>query len=188
MPKIMFCREFRKIWNLQSLIDWLLTRSAPFGWPILPHYKMTPKQALFAELYVRTGDATRAYRMAYNVRKNTKPKSVWESASKLRKNPKVASRIEEIMDENRLRLDATVGHVTEKLEEAYELALSTHRPRTAITAAMHIAELHGLIGKKKPWPLMTICRLRCCASNVRILSPTCVVPALSAGRWTGATL
>ncbi|APY15824.1 hypothetical protein GJU94_13130 [Brucella sp. 10RB9214] len=51
---------------------------------------LTPKQEAFARAYVETGNASEAYRRAYNVGDKTKPESVWVKASELLANGKVS--------------------------------------------------------------------------------------------------
>lgn len=65
--------------------------------------KLTPKQEKFANLYVELGNASEAYRQAYDVGVNTKSKSINEASSKLLKDPNIHSRVEEIR--NALRND-----------------------------------------------------------------------------------
>lgn len=55
---------------------------------------MTSKQEIFCSKYLECGNASEAYRYAYNC-SNQKDKTVWESASKLLKNPKVVARIKQ---------------------------------------------------------------------------------------------
>ena len=56
---------------------------------------LTPKQEAFALSYIQTGNATEAYRLAYDTSKMTE-KSINENASKLLKHAKVAPRIAEL--------------------------------------------------------------------------------------------
>ena len=59
---------------------------------------LTPKQEKFCQCYVDTGIASEAYRMAYNCA-NMQPSTVWEQASRLLSDGKVAARIEAIIEE-----------------------------------------------------------------------------------------
>jgi phage terminase small subunit len=59
---------------------------------------LTPKQEKFCRCYVDTGIASEAYRMAYNTA-NMQPSTVWEQASRLLSDGKVAARIEAIIEE-----------------------------------------------------------------------------------------
>lgn len=55
---------------------------------------VTEQQDKFARYYVKYGKGSIAYRKAYTVGKDTKPERVWEGASRLIADPKVAARIE----------------------------------------------------------------------------------------------
>ena len=59
---------------------------------------LTPKQEAFCRYYVDTGNASEAYRMAYNTER-MKPESIWSNASQLLSNTKVTLRVEEIRRE-----------------------------------------------------------------------------------------
>lgn len=59
---------------------------------------LTPKQEKFCRNYVEIGNASEAYRLAYNCAK-MKQSTVWECASKLLSNHKVATRIAELKEE-----------------------------------------------------------------------------------------
>ena len=60
--------------------------------------QLTPKQELFCIKYVEIGYASEAYRIAYNC-ENMKPETVWNNASKLLDNTKVAARVAELQAE-----------------------------------------------------------------------------------------
>lgn len=60
--------------------------------------KLTIKQENFCNYYVECGNASEAYRRAYNAGKMT-DKQVWEESSKLLNNPKVTQRVEELKSE-----------------------------------------------------------------------------------------
>ena len=59
---------------------------------------LTPKQEKFVQNIIEGMSQAYAYRSAYNTNKMT-DKSVWESASKLMNDPKVASRVQELRDQ-----------------------------------------------------------------------------------------
>ena len=61
----------------------------------MKHNNLTLKQEAFCQTYIKYGDASKAYREVYSCDK-MKDKSIWELSSKLLKNIKVASRIEEL--------------------------------------------------------------------------------------------
>ena len=58
---------------------------------------LTPKQEKFAQVYVETSNASKAYRTAYNSK--AKADTVHVSASKLLSDPKVALRVHELREE-----------------------------------------------------------------------------------------
>lgn len=104
---------------------------------------LTPKREAFVQAYVETGNASEAYRRAYNVRETTKPASVWQSASKLLADPKVASRVAELQTHQQQRHDVTVDTLTSEYENARELAMGIEQPSAAISATSGKAKLHG---------------------------------------------
>ena len=66
---------------------------------------LTIKQEAFCQAYIRLGEASKAYREAYNTSR-LKEKSIWELSSTLLKNIKVSSRVAE--------LKAKVSEIAEK--------------------------------------------------------------------------
>lgn len=58
---------------------------------------LTPKQEKFAQLYVELGNASEAYRVAYDSK--AKPESVNVNASKLLADAKVSLRVQELRDD-----------------------------------------------------------------------------------------
>lgn len=59
---------------------------------------LTPKQELFCQHYVDIGNASEAYRLAYNCAKMTQS-AVWVEANRLLGNPKVTLRVKELKAE-----------------------------------------------------------------------------------------
>ena len=57
--------------------------------------KVTPKQELFCQEYLKCGNAAEAYRRSFGT-DGMKPESVWQSASHLRKNSKVIARLAQL--------------------------------------------------------------------------------------------
>lgn len=62
---------------------------------------LTPKQEKFIEVYSETGNASEAYRVAYPVSLKWNEESVHQAASRLLKNIKVLSRVQQIKAQNR---------------------------------------------------------------------------------------
>ena len=63
---------------------------------------LTAKQMKFVEEVSEGGSQSNAYRKAYDTSQMT-PKTIWEEASRLRRHPKVAARIEELEAEKEAR-------------------------------------------------------------------------------------
>ena len=57
---------------------------------------LTPKQEAFTLKYVECGNASEAYRHAYDVGEDTKPETIWKEAHTLLADPKVARRVLEL--------------------------------------------------------------------------------------------
>lgn len=107
--------------------------------------KLTGKQEKFCQVFVETGNATEAYRASYST-ENMKNETVNEEASRLRNNPKLSTRIEEIKKEHRLRHNITVDDLLDELEESRITALNAETPQSsaAVSATMGKAKLLGL--------------------------------------------
>ena len=58
--------------------------------------KLTPKQRKFAEEYVNTGNASEAYRRAYNVAKTTSNEVIAVEGSRLLTDPNISLRVQEL--------------------------------------------------------------------------------------------
>ena len=77
---------------------------------------MTPKQERFCLAYIETGNASAAYRSAYDVSPTTKPETVWRKAKELLDHGKVAARIAELQAAHRQRHNMTIDDLTHELE------------------------------------------------------------------------
>lgn len=111
--------------------------------------ELNPKQEKFAQLYVQLGNASEAYRQAYN--STAKPESVNVNASKLLSETKVSLRVEEIREALRANHGITLQDLLKELEEARKAALSaeTVQSSAAVNATMSKAKL---LGFDKPQP------------------------------------
>lgn len=67
------------------------------------------------------------------------------NACKLLKNAKVALRVEQLQQRAQKRHDITIDSLTEMLMEDRKLAHDVESPAAAVSAALGIAKLHGLI-------------------------------------------
>ncbi|ELY4033962.1 terminase small subunit [Cronobacter sakazakii] len=106
---------------------------------------LTIKQEAFCQAYVELGDASEAYRKAYDADK-MKPESVHRKAKEVKDNVKVTARIEELQGEIKMRHNVTVDSLLAELEEARQAALGAETPQSsaAVAATMGKAKLTGL--------------------------------------------
>ena len=110
--------------------------------------KLTPKQEKFCYGYIETGNASGAYRAAYNAEK-MKPESVAVQAAKMLVSPKIALKIDALRAELRQRHEITVDDLVKELEEARKLAFETEKAAAAVSATMGKAKLLGLVIEKQ---------------------------------------
>jgi len=110
--------------------------------------ELTPKQEAFARAYVETGNASEAYRRAYQAEAMS-PEAVRVEACRLLQRPKVALTVERLQAEHQARHEITVDTLTEMLKDDRVLARDEKDPAAAINAVMAIAKLHGLVIDKK---------------------------------------
>ena len=110
---------------------------------------LTPKQEAFALAYVETGNASEAYRRAYNAEK-MKPASVAVNASKLLADAKVAPRVKELQAKAVERHEITVDDLIRELEEARTAASKQEKPQAAamVAATLGKAKLLGMLTDK----------------------------------------
>lgn len=110
---------------------------------------LTPKQEAFALAYVETGNASEAYRRAYDVGETTIPQVVWNEASLLLANREVAVRVMELQQAARERTLVTVESITRELEQLRLDAHASEQYAPAITAVMGKAKVNGLLVDKQ---------------------------------------
>lgn len=99
---------------------------------------MTPKQEKFAQLYVETGNASEAYRQAYNSK--AKPDSVYVNASKLLSTPKVSLRVRELQDEME---EKSLWRRIDSLKVLSEIALEGEKDSDRVNAVKALNSMHG---------------------------------------------
>lgn len=105
--------------------------------------KLTPKQENFCLAYLETGNASEAYRRAYDAG-GMAAATVNKRASELLDNGEVAGRLDELREPILKRHAITVDDLLAELEEARRLALETEAPAPAVSATMGKAKLLGL--------------------------------------------
>jgi phage terminase small subunit len=103
---------------------------------------MTPKQELFAQVYLETSNASEAYKQAYNTQANAN--TVNRKASQLLKHPEVSTHIIELQNEQRKKHHLTLDDILQELEQSRLLALENIQCSAAVTATMSKAKLLGL--------------------------------------------
>lgn len=115
---------------------------------------LTLKQEKFCMVYIETGNASEAYRQAYNC-ENMKEASINVNASKLLVDAKVALRLDELKNQHAQRHNITVDDLIKELEEARKAALKADNPQSsaAVAATMGKAKLLGFDkGEQKEEP------------------------------------
>lgn len=108
---------------------------------------MTPKQEAFCLAYIETGNASEAYRQAYEAGK-MKPEAVNVEACKMLSVPKIALRVAELKAELIERHKVTADTIADMLREDREFARECETPGAAVTATMGLAKLYGLLTEK----------------------------------------
>ena len=105
---------------------------------------LTPKQEAFALAYVETGNASEAYRRAYNAVR-MKPAVINVKASELLANGNVAVRVAELQAAHVERHEITVDDILRELEEARTMAATLERPQVSamVAASMGKAKILG---------------------------------------------
>jgi phage terminase small subunit len=104
---------------------------------------LTPKQENFCLAYLETGNASEAYRRAYDA-ENMATDTISRKAKELLDNGKITARLSELREPIMKRHAITVDDLLAELEEARQLALQTEAPAPAVSATMGKAKLLGL--------------------------------------------
>jgi phage terminase small subunit len=110
---------------------------------------LTVKQERFARIKVETGNASEAYRRAFNVGPDTKPETVTVSAAQLLANPNVALRVAQIEAEALAATQLTVSRLVDEAFQVLERAKASDDQRAAVAA---IALLEKLLARLTPEP------------------------------------
>lgn len=103
---------------------------------------LTEKQEKFCQALVETGNASEAYRRAYNAEK-MKENTIGRNAFALLQNNKITTRLDELHEFHREQHNITV----EKLTNYYMAVFQQHHQKTpsaAVSALNGIAKIHGL--------------------------------------------
>ncbi len=103
---------------------------------------LTGQQEIFCRHYVACGVASEAYRQAYKVGEGTKPKTIWEHASRLMAESKVKARIQELWDEG---TDVTLGELVAGYRQARDIGLEDRQGAVVNGANTGLARLKGYL-------------------------------------------
>lgn len=108
-------------------------------------HKLTLKQEKFCLVYLETGNASEAYRQAYDVDR-MKPETIKRKAAELMVNGNITATIEAAQSDARERSHLTVESLLAELEEARQAAMTADTPQSsaAVSATMGKAKLLGL--------------------------------------------
>lgn len=103
---------------------------------------LTDKQEAFCRKKVETGNASEAYRLAYDA-DAMKPETINRKAAELMNNGKITARIAELQAEHRQAHDLTVNDLLNELEEARKMAEAKEQAGAMIQATMGKVKLLG---------------------------------------------
>lgn len=108
---------------------------------------MTPKQEAFCLAYVETGNASEAYRRAYDA-ENMKPGTVNKRASELLADGEVTGRVDQLKAAAVERHKFTVDDMIRQLDEDRKFARELETPAAAVSASMGKAKVLGFLVDK----------------------------------------
>jgi hypothetical protein len=108
---------------------------------------MTPKQEKFCTLYVELGNASEAYRQAYDASR-MKPATINVKASQLLAQDKISVRVGELRSIHAQRHEITVDTIRDMLIEDRAFARECETPGAAVSATLGLGKLYGHIKDK----------------------------------------
>ena len=108
---------------------------------------MTPKQADFVRLYFELGNASEAYRRAYN--STGKPNTLHRKANELLKHPLIKAEVQKMQQAASQRNDVTIDNVVDELEEARQVAKQSGNAAAMVSATLGKAKVLGLVVDKQ---------------------------------------
>lgn len=111
---------------------------------------LTPKQEAFCQSYIETGNASEAYRNAYDAQ-NMRPATINRNAKFLLDDNKIATRIAQLKAIALERHKLTVDDIIRELEEARAIAMTGEKPQASamVAATLGKAKVLGLITDKQ---------------------------------------
>lgn len=111
----------------------------------LNEHGVTEQQEKFCRVFVETGNASEAYRQAYNA-KNMGANTIAARASEMLNKSNITVRLQQLREVHQKRHAITVDTLLEKLNKVYTVALGAETPQSsaAVQAVMGQAKLLGL--------------------------------------------
>lgn len=111
----------------------------------LNEFGVTEQQEKFCRVFVETGNASEAYRQAYNA-KNMGANTIAVKASNLLDKDNITVRLKQLREVHAKRHNVTVDSLVAELEQIKQIALSAETPQSsaAVAAVMGKAKLTGL--------------------------------------------
>ena len=107
--------------------------------------KLTGKEEAFSLKMAECGNASEAYRHAYDVGEDTKPETVWSNSCQLLARAHVSQRVFSLQKEAQERTLVTIESITIELEEARAMAVKTDQSSAMTAASMGKAKVNGLL-------------------------------------------
>ena len=109
---------------------------------------LTPKQTKFCHVYVETGNASEAYRQAYEA-SNMAIDTIKANAYKQLQLTYVQDYIEQLQQEAKEKAVFSIEQAHKQYLEAIEIAKNIEQPATIVTATKAQCELYGVEKPKK---------------------------------------
>lgn len=106
--------------------------------------KLTPKQEKFCKEYIKTGNASEAYKNSYDA-ENMKPDTIYPAASRLLADCKIDARIKELQKELEKEFKFTALDAFKEFEEARQMAKMKEETNVMVTATTQKSKLFGLM-------------------------------------------
>lgn len=103
---------------------------------------LTPKQEAFAQAYVETGNASEAYRRAYDA-ENMKPTTIVVKACQMLSRDNIRVRVAELQGEALERHEMTVDTLAALLMDDRDFAKENGAPAAATSATLGLVKLFG---------------------------------------------
>ena len=104
---------------------------------------LTPKMEAFCLEFAQTGNASDAYRKAYNAER-MKPETVSRTAHELAQSPKIAARLSQLRSDSRKRAGITLAEHIRDLKNLRNLAAQAKQYGPAVSAEMARGKVSGL--------------------------------------------